>query len=232
MQEKREWVDVVFMVGDKLIEIFEWIFQDGLMHRLLVRTPQNELIVDIPALLALFGGLALFPYTIILLVVAKIIGYKVEIVRRESGAKTDSAEFSSSSSAPLMKTKPEPVTEIPPAPIAKADLPEKLLDEELTQTPVLIVNREPEQIVESNKAEEETVVPTESTPVVFDDLTLIKGIGPAYATTLKAAGITTFAQLIQVEIDVLVELFHQADQNRPSTILTWHDQARALLAKR
>jgi len=43
-----------------------------------------------------------------------------------------------------------------------------------------------------------SIATTAATPVVRDDLTLIRGIGATYASRLYAAGITTYAALAQL----------------------------------
>jgi predicted flap endonuclease-1-like 5' DNA nuclease len=69
----------------------------------------------------------------------------------------------------------------------------------------------------------ERVVP----PPAADDLTLINGIGPAYALRLKEAGITTFAQLAALTPDQLRQIARlKVWQGEPGE---WIAQAKARL---
>lgn len=58
-----------------------------------------------------------------------------------------------------------------------------------------------------------------------DDLKLIEGIGPKIAGTLQAAGIHTFAQLAQAEVDTLRRILEDADLQFADPA-TWPAQAR------
>ena len=233
MQEKQEWIKQFFELGDRLVGMVSQFFQNSSVHRLVVKTPQNTVLFEVPALFGVFAGLALLPYTVVLLVGSQILGYKVEILRRGLGYQEDSAE--SVLTAPFMEKIAKTSSEQPLILTIEADELDKLNEddsikilEQPSLTPI-------EQIKASgvSKVEEETVVETESTPLfVADDLTKIKGIGPAYAATLKAAGISTFVQLIETEIEFLAELFRQADQNRPPTLATWAEQASEILSNR
>jgi len=60
-----------------------------------------------------------------------------------------------------------------------------------------------------------------------DDLTRIRGIGPKIAAVLKAAGVTTFAQLAGSEVKDLQNILSDAGI-RLTNIDAWADQARAL----
>jgi predicted flap endonuclease-1-like 5' DNA nuclease len=72
------------------------------------------------------------------------------------------------------------------------------------------------------------LLPAEAPPVsppTADDLTRIEGIGPKVATTLAAAGITTFKQLAKLNPEVIREILRKAG-NRISNPATWPEQAR------
>lgn len=58
-----------------------------------------------------------------------------------------------------------------------------------------------------------------------DDLKVIEGIGPKIASTLQAAGIQTFAQLSQTEVEKLRRILEDADL-RLADPTTWPEQAR------
>jgi predicted flap endonuclease-1-like 5' DNA nuclease len=64
-------------------------------------------------------------------------------------------------------------------------------------------------------------------PAVADDMTVIAGIGPKYATVLQENGITTFAQLGASDVTKLSSLF-EASVGRPPDFQSWIDQARSL----
>jgi NADH-quinone oxidoreductase subunit I len=70
--------------------------------------------------------------------------------------------------------------------------------------------------------------PVAPAPVEPDDLKRIEGIGPKIASLFQAAGITTFAQLADTEVDRIQQILEEADPNLlnladPST---WPRQAR------
>ncbi len=62
-----------------------------------------------------------------------------------------------------------------------------------------------------------------------DDLEIIEGIGPKIASLLKAAGITTFAQLADVDL-ARVQAILSAANLRLADPTTWADQARLAAA--
>jgi F-type H+-transporting ATPase subunit gamma len=63
-----------------------------------------------------------------------------------------------------------------------------------------------------------------------DDLTRIEGIGPKMSAALRAAGITTFAQLAQSSDDTLTAAIEAAGMHLAPSLSTWAEQA-ALAAK-
>jgi len=67
--------------------------------------------------------------------------------------------------------------------------------------------------------------------VTPDDLTLIAGIGPKYATLLQENGITTFAQLGASDVATLSTLF-EASVGRPPDFQSWIDQAQSFQVER
>ncbi len=62
-----------------------------------------------------------------------------------------------------------------------------------------------------------------------DDLLIIEGIGPVYAAKLRAAGITTFAQLAEADDARLAEII-QAPVWRKVNYADWREQARLAAA--
>jgi hypothetical protein len=61
-----------------------------------------------------------------------------------------------------------------------------------------------------------------------DDLKRVEGIGPKISGVLQAAGITTFAQLADTDVDRLKQVLEEADPNllRLADPTTWPQQAR------
>lgn len=62
-------------------------------------------------------------------------------------------------------------------------------------------------------------------PAVIDDLTIIEGIGPKINGLLQAAGITTFAQLADADVERLREILVAADL-RFIDPASWGEQSR------
>lgn len=60
-----------------------------------------------------------------------------------------------------------------------------------------------------------------------DDLTRLAGVGPAFAATLRAAGVTTFAALAASTPDALAAIVQAPDWRRPD-YTSWIEQAQAL----
>jgi predicted flap endonuclease-1-like 5' DNA nuclease len=63
---------------------------------------------------------------------------------------------------------------------------------------------------------------------VADDLKRVEGIGPKISSVLQAAGITTFSQLADTDVDRLQQILETADPNllRLADPTTWPEQAR------
>jgi len=78
---------------------------------------------------------------------------------------------------------------------------------------------------EAAKAAKAAETPVASTP---DDLKRIEGIGPKISKTLQDAGIKTFAQLADTDVDRIKEILEKADPNllRLADPATWPKQAR------
>jgi predicted flap endonuclease-1-like 5' DNA nuclease len=72
-------------------------------------------------------------------------------------------------------------------------------------------------------------VEEEETPAAapVDDLKRIEGIGPKISSVLQAAGITTFAQLADTEVDRIEQILEEADPRlvRLAKPTTWPEQA-------
>lgn len=69
--------------------------------------------------------------------------------------------------------------------------------------------------------------PTEAAPTGDepDDLQRIEGIGEKYSETLIAAGVFTFAQIAGMTEEQLTAIIKDAGMRRPSSIVTWAEQA-------
>jgi predicted flap endonuclease-1-like 5' DNA nuclease len=70
--------------------------------------------------------------------------------------------------------------------------------------------------------------PTDKTvaPPVPDDLTVIKGIGPAVQNKLRALGITTFADLARADPDALLERLKGSQPLTSARVRDWTEGAR------
>lgn len=85
------------------------------------------------------------------------------------------------------------------------------------------VAKKQEAVAEKATAPKE--LPSSAQP---DDLERIEGIGPKISSVLQAAGITTFAQLADMDPDRINEILQQADPKLPSLAdsSTWPQQAK------
>lgn len=145
-----------------------------------------------------------------------------------------------------LQAEPEPVAAAPepePAP-AEAVVVEPELEPEPAPVEAVVVEPEPEPepvpaeavVVEPELEPEPEPVPaaaeepapepeSEPVPAVPDDLTKIEGIGPKMDAALKAAGITTFAQLSQTSEADLHAAIEAAGMRFAPSAGTWADQA-------
>jgi len=78
------------------------------------------------------------------------------------------------------------------------------------------------------KLEPAPVTPAPPVPSVPDDLVRLEGIGPKIAGVLRAAGITTFAQLAGTEVDRLRQILEESNPRllNLANPATWPKQAR------
>jgi predicted flap endonuclease-1-like 5' DNA nuclease len=120
--------------------------------------------------------------------------------------------------APAIEIKPEA-----PAVEAEALAAEVEAEERTVEVKALAVEVESAPDVE---VEAPTVVEM-PTPPAPDDLKRIEGIGPKISSVLNAAGITTFAQLADTDVDRLRQILEEADPRllRLADPTTWPDQA-------
>ena len=85
-------------------------------------------------------------------------------------------------------------------------------------------------MTEEAVAEVETAVPAVEAAELAagDDLSILDGVGPKYADALKAAGVTTFAQLSQMTPEAIDEMLTKANEPLIAghTADTWPRQAK------
>ena len=105
---------------------------------------------------------------------------------------------------------PEPIAE--PQPVASA-------------APVAEPVAEPFTVVEPAPVTE--TVPATPAPAA-DKLVRIEGIGPKIAAALTAAGVSTFAQLADADVDWLKQTLKTAGLRFAPSLATWPEQARLL----
>ncbi|MCX7670892.1 MAG: DUF4332 domain-containing protein, partial [Anaerolineae bacterium] len=73
----------------------------------------------------------------------------------------------------------------------------------------------------------QVAAPAAAVELPADDLSRIEGIGPVYAAKLRAAGITTFAQLAEAD-DARLAAIIQAPSWRKIDYASWREQARLI----
>jgi predicted flap endonuclease-1-like 5' DNA nuclease len=88
----------------------------------------------------------------------------------------------------------------------------------------------------SGEEEEEEIAPPTARATVeripteepADDLKRIEGIGPKISSVLQAAGMATFAQLADTDVDRLEQILAESDPNllRLANPSTWPEQAK------
>ncbi len=111
---------------------------------------------------------------------------------------------------------------------AKIDELELAVEEATTKLAVHELEKEDEAEAADEAAEEETAEPEVVEP---DDLTAIEGVGPKIDGILKAAGIQTFTQLAQADVENLRTILEEAGSRYKLAVPdTWPEQA-ALAAK-
>jgi predicted flap endonuclease-1-like 5' DNA nuclease len=86
------------------------------------------------------------------------------------------------------------------------------------------------EVTEEAVAEVETAVPAVEAAEIAegDDLSILDGVGPKYAQSLKASGVTTFAQLSEMTPEAITETLAKANDPLIAghTADTWPRQAR------
>ncbi|WP_432833146.1 helix-hairpin-helix domain-containing protein [Dactylosporangium sp. CA-092794] len=123
---------------------------------------------------------------------------------------------------------PEPVAvaeepEPEPEPVAEEPEPEPVVEEPVAEAP----EPEAEEAVEP----EPVVVPAQAAAVEdgpVDDLQRIEGIGPKMSAALIAAGIRTYVQLAEADVDTLRAAIEAAGLRFAPSIVTWARQSRLL----
>ena len=74
------------------------------------------------------------------------------------------------------------------------------------------------------KAAKEAIGGATTTKTKKDDLVIIEGVGPKIAAALNKAGIKTFKQLSETQVDKIQRIL--ADASYPADPTTWPEQAR------
>jgi predicted flap endonuclease-1-like 5' DNA nuclease len=118
----------------------------------------------------------------------------------------------------------KPVSDQPIEPEEPADN-EVLADNEQNHpgtVPPESKNPDPEQAF---KAASIGIAAVTSAQPEMDDLEIIEGIGPKVAAVLRQAGVTTFAQLAEMEPSQILEILHAANL-RLADPQSWPEQAR------
>jgi len=96
--------------------------------------------------------------------------------------------------------------------------------EELPAKPTpLLAESQPEAT--PTRATAAAVIAQPSAPAKPDDLAIVEGIGPKIAGLLQAAGITTFAQLAEADLDHLRKILKDAGLYMTDPA-TWAEQAK------
>jgi predicted flap endonuclease-1-like 5' DNA nuclease len=92
-------------------------------------------------------------------------------------------------------------------------------------------SEEPEPLSEPETTRTTSVVEEASAPAPEpDDLQRIEGIGPKIAGLLQAAGVSTFSQLAQADVDRLKGILAEAGIGRIADPGTWPEQAKLAAA--
>jgi len=119
--------------------------------------------------------------------------------------------------------------QVPEVKMAEVKMPEVQLPEvEMPEVEIPKVEMPELQLPEVQVPEVATVA-VEMVPSEPDDLEMIEGIGPKIAGLLKAAGITTFAQLAEVDL-ARVQAILSAANLRLADPSTWAEQAKLAAA--
>jgi predicted flap endonuclease-1-like 5' DNA nuclease len=133
-------------------------------------------------------------------------------------------------------TEPEPVTTAEPiaepepvaaatAPIAEPE-PAAAIAEPTEPVEATAPIAEPEPVAAAEPVP--AVTPTVESAIPADNLTRIEGIGPKIATALVAAGIRTYRQLADTDVDALRATLKSARLRFAPSLPTWPEQARLL----
>ena len=119
--------------------------------------------------------------------------------------------------------------QVPEVKMAEVKMPEVQLPEvEMPEVEIPKVEMPELQLPEVQVPEVATVA-VEMVPSEPDDLEMIEGIGPKIAGLLKAAGITTFAQLAEVDL-ARVQAILSAANLQLADPSTWAEQAKLAAA--
>jgi predicted flap endonuclease-1-like 5' DNA nuclease len=174
----------------------------------------RSIIAAFVALLVAGAGLALFVWLLWLL-------WK----RREEETPAAAIELKAGvPEAEIEAERPAPDEEFPDAEVDElvAEVPEVEAEAPAVDVEARTIQAEAEDL---EAAEPSVVEP--ATPQKPDDLKRIEGIGPKIASVLQAAGVMTFSQLADTDVDQLLQILEDADPRllRLADPSTWPQQA-------
>ncbi|MGJ3239565.1 MAG: DUF4332 domain-containing protein [Anaerolineae bacterium] len=126
------------------------------------------------------------------------------------------------------ESEPEPVAEAvvepEPQPVA-----EEVVDDQTE--PTAATDTTPETIAveveEDDDTDGDVSAPAQDEP---DDLSRIEGIGPKYSEILIGAGISTFAQIAEMNEEQIIALIKENGGRRSASMATWAEQAKLAAA--
>jgi hypothetical protein len=104
---ERTWSEEIELAGSQLVEqVKEWI-AEGNVRRLILRTPDDSLVLEIPLMAgAVIGGVLTFfaPLLVVLGAIASVFArVRVEIVREEEATPTEAAPKEATPEEPALK---------------------------------------------------------------------------------------------------------------------------------
>ena len=99
-------------------------------------------------------------------------------------------------------------------------------DADVARSQVVTVDSKEDVIEEIEESEEPTTVIEPVGPIEPDDLKLIEGIGPKISSVLADAGIVTFSQLADSDLETLDKIVREDAGIKLANPSTWPEQAK------
>lgn len=121
----------------------------------------------------------------------------------------------------LKKAAAKPAEKAEEAPVAKKAAPKKA-------APAEAKTEAPAEEAPAKKAPAKKAAPKAEAPAAADDLTKLKGVGPAYAKKLNEAGITSFQQIAALTPEGVTELEEKLNASGRVERDGWIEQAKEL----